>query len=119
MSRLRNFAMPLIAGTGLVFLANPGTAQDATSSAEEPEIVVSGGKEIPRGYEKVSKRVRIADLDLTTEAGTSEMETRVGEAIDSICTAIRRKRVREYCNDYAWSDARPQMDRAIARASGG
>ena len=119
MTRFQKLTVPLVAGAGLILLANPGIAQDDEAGAEEPEIVVSGGKEIPRGYEKVSKKVRISDLDLTTETGTSEMEQRVGKAIDSICKAIKRKTVREYCNDYAWSDARPQMDRAITRASGG
>ena len=109
----------LAASAGLLFLATPSIAQDENAAAAEPEIVVSGGKEIPRGYEKVTKTVSIVDLDLTTEAGTGKMEERVGEAIDSICKAIKRKRVREYCNDYAWSDARPQMERAIAKARGG
>ncbi len=118
MTRFHTITALIAVSATLSLATGPGLAENHGSEAEEPEIVVSGGREIPRGYEKVTRRVNIADLDLTTEVGTTEMEKRVGAMVEEICDAIRRRTVREYCYDLAWSDARPQMDRVIARARG-
>lgn len=118
MANLRKLAVPFIAGAGLLWLAAPIVAQ------ENGEIVVTAETKVPEGYEPVKKTVSIADLDLRTEAGASEMEKRVGAAVDSICTAPPRAALWELndakkCSEFAWAGARPQMDAALKKARGG
>ncbi len=116
MSIFRHVALPIIAGAGFLWVAAP-------ASAQLQEIVVTGKLKIPEGFEPVKKVVSIAGLDLSTPAGSSEMEKRVGAAVESICATPppftnSEKRDSKLCSDYAWASARPQMERAIAGARG-
>ncbi|APZ97321.1 hypothetical protein BWQ93_01545 [Sphingopyxis sp. QXT-31] len=67
--------------------------------------------------------VRIADLDLSTAKGQQRLETRVKSAARSLCNAGiggTAERAREtQCIADALAAAKPQADRAIARAAGG
>ena len=113
MRQLRQFA-PIIAAAGILLTA-PATAQ-------EPEIVVTGQK-IPPGYEPVKKVVKIGDLNLTTGAGVKEMEKRVRHAVATVCpvpaanSPSYESRDYKVCKKVAWTGARPQMDRAVQRAT--
>lgn len=53
--------------------------------------------------------VRIADLDLSTRAGTDELDRRIDRAVDRICEGDRE------CRDGAWASTWDQVDAAIAR----
>lgn len=67
--------------------------------------------------------VRIADLDLSTARDQQRLETRVKSAARTLChTGIggTAERAREtQCIADALAAAKPQADRAIARAAGG
>ncbi|QPC98788.1 UrcA family protein [Qipengyuania soli] len=113
----RIVALPVLAAIGLVGLTIP-------AAAEEPEIVVTGKKKVPDGFEPVTQVVTIGDLDLTTASGERKLEKRVAKTIKKMCyiyTKPARWQVKdsEDCSAYAWEGARPQMDQAIARAKGG
>lgn len=73
--------------------------------------------------ERPTAEVRIADLDLTTAQGQQRLETRVKSAARTLCsTGIggTAERAREtQCLADALAAAKPQADRAIARAQGG
>jgi len=94
----------------------PALAQD------EGDIIVSA-RPLPDGAER--RIVRVADLDLRTDAGVREMERRVGMAVKSICNKsgtsnvpLQERMLDKECSDGAWASARPQMNSAIVRARG-
>lgn len=70
-----------------------------------------------------SAEVRIGDLDLTTAQGQQRLETRVKSAARSLCGTGTRGLAdierRSRCIAAALSNARPQAERAIARAQDG
>ncbi len=112
MIKLRKLALPILAGAGVLLMPAPAIAQ-------QDEIVVTGGLEVPEGYEPVSRKVKINDLDLTTTSGVEEMEKRVGKAVKKVCSDVKQRKMRDYCHNYAWSSARPQMDEALEKARSG
>jgi UrcA family protein len=114
MSKLRQLALPIIGGAGLLWVAAPAIAQ-------QQEIVVTGKMKIPAGYEPVKRVVSIRGLDLATSACASEMERRVSKSVGRICASPppvtnEEKRVSKLCSDFAWASARPQMNRALYNA---
>jgi UrcA family protein len=114
MTRLRQLALTILGGAGLLLASTP-------VSAQQEEIVVTGKMQIPTGYESVKKVVSISGLDLSTSAGVSEMERRVGNAVQSICAnpppfTNDEKRVSKLCSDFAWASARSQMNDALQKA---
>ncbi len=68
-------------------------------------------------------QVRVADLDLSSEKGQQRLETRVKNAARDLCStgaAGAAERAREaQCVADALAAAKPQADRAIARAESG
>ena len=66
-------------------------------------------------------RVSYADLDLSSKAGEQQLATRVSGAVEKVCLfGVDGPRLQSsgyyQCAGDAWTDARPQMARAIARA---
>ena len=117
MSLFRQLALPVVGGVGLLVMAAPAIAQ-------EQEIVITGQK-LPSGYELVTSTVQIGDLNLATSAGVAEMEKRVAHGVATVCPTpsgtAPAYEVHDYdaCKKFAWDGARPQMDKAVARATQG
>jgi UrcA family protein len=116
MPNVRQFAFAAAAITGLCASATPAFAQ-------EQEIVVSGKVKAPDGYEAVTQKVKIGDLNLASAAAVRLLDKRVGNAINALCSRPRQespgyeKRDAKLCRDVAWASARPQMRRAIQKAT--
>ena len=113
MSKPRQLALSIAAGASLLWTASVAVAQ--------PQEIVVTGKAIPEGYHAVKRNVSIKGLDLSTPSGASEMERRVGEAVEWICQSHlavgkEEKGDSKQCSDFAWASARPQMDRALKAA---
>lgn len=114
MSKLRQLALAVVGGAGLLWMAAPAIAQ-------QQEIIVTGKMKIPKGFEPIKRIVSIKGLDLATPAGANQMERRVSRAVENICATPppvtnEEKRDSKLCSDFAWASARPQMDRAIRAA---
>ena len=69
----------------------------------------------------VTARVGFADLDLASAAGRQMLEHRVGVAVRFVCEGATNPSEiaipAHYCRTAAWDGARPQMERAYARAA--
>jgi len=87
-------------------LSAPASAKDVTVIAGPPEGALS-------------EHVRYADLDLASPVGVELLSMRVGGAVTRVCSPLdQRSTFAEHgsCKSFAWNGAKPQMDRAIARA---
>jgi len=99
----------LAAGMALALtlgMSGTASAKDVTVRAAPPEGALS-------------ERVRYADLDLASSLGVEALSTRVGGAVTRVCSPLdQRSTFSEHgaCKSFAWNGARPQMERAIARA---
>ena len=97
------------ASIALVLTASSGgaaAARDVTVVAQPPADVLS-------------ERVSYADLDLATRTGVQVFNARVGGAVHRVCAPLdQRSTFSEHanCRSFAWNGAKPQMDRAVARA---
>jgi UrcA family protein len=73
--------------------------------------------------EAPTAEVRIADLDLSTAQGQQRLETRVKSAARDLCATGERGVAamtrQSECIADVMASAKPQADRAIARAEGG
>jgi len=86
--------------------AGSAAARDVTVVAQPPADVLS-------------ERVSYADLDLATRTGVQVFNARVGGAVYRVCAPLdQRSTFSEHanCRSFAWNGAKPQMDRAVARA---
>jgi UrcA family protein len=68
--------------------------------------------------------VRYGDLNLSSPAGQARLESRVRSAVDNVCPAgfaidLNAASQSNACKIAAYSDARSQMDQAIAQAGSG
>ncbi|HET9810871.1 MAG TPA: UrcA family protein [Sphingomicrobium sp.] len=82
----------------------------AASAANAREIVVA------RHLGKVfTERVAYADLDLASRGGVRMLNARVSGAVGRVCLSADSV-IRANCANYAWKDARPQINGAIKRA---
>jgi UrcA family protein len=73
----------------------------------------------PRADDALTERVSYADLNLASAAGRKRLEFRVDHAVGKVCpsgTDIREALEGRSCAKAAWAGARPQMERAFARA---
>lgn len=89
------------------------TATSGIAAARDVTVVAAP----PEG--SLSERVSYADLDLATRAGLETLSTRVDGAVYRVCAPLdQRSTFSEHasCRSFAWNGARPQMDRAAARA---
>lgn len=117
MATFRNFTLPLVGGVSLLFLATPVMAQGS-------EIIVTANMKAPDGFEVVKLVVNVDDLDLSTPVGKDRMEKRIGNVIRRFCGPPPRAerwqlKDAKACSDFAWKSARPQMDEAVHKATGG
>lgn len=88
----------------------------AGSASAQPDVDVLGQRIDP---DAMSVRVSFADLNLASADGRSQLTTRVVGAVRQVCSPFDEKgRWVEHveCRSVAWNGARPQMDRAFARA---
>lgn len=73
--------------------------------------------------EQPTAEVRIADLDLSAAQGQQRLETRVKSAARSLCNngarGVAEMARQSQCIADVLASAKPQADRAIARAEGG
>jgi len=112
--RIRQLALPCLAGAGLIIMAVPASSQGQN-------IVITGQK-VPHGHEAISETVQIRDLKLATAAGQSELHKRVDRAVTHVCPMPNGKgrpherQEVDACRKFAWHGAQPKIDSAIARA---
>jgi len=95
-------------------------AVEAPAVAQDQDIVVT--RKLPPSKDRLVRAVYIGDLDLKAEAGRTEMEKRVGHAVDYLCEIPspipgQEKAMTAPCRDEAWASAKPQMEGALARAN--
>ena len=73
--------------------------------------------------EQSTAEIRIADLDLATAQGQQRLETRVKIAARDLCStgdrSLAARTLATQCITDVMASAKPQADRAIARAEGG
>jgi len=101
-------SISLAAGMALALTATSAAAADRDVTVVAPP---------PEG--SLSERVSYVDLDLASRSGIEILSTRVGGAVYRVCSPLdQRSTFAEHgaCRSFAWNGARPQMDRAIARA---
>ena len=94
---------------GLVVMA------PSASAKERPVVVVAPETEAP------TRRVSYTNLNLATTAGEKMLYHRVGQAVRVVCNESVGSSPSFYaevaCQDFAWKGARPQIKRAVQRAS--
>ena len=104
------FAAVAITASGVFLIASP-------SAAKERPVVIEGEPL----QEVTVQRVSYADLNLAEASGEKVLKRRVGRAVNEVCAAANAGghfTDRWLCQDVSWSEAIPQIDRAIARARG-
>jgi UrcA family protein len=102
-----------VAITGTIVIA-------ASPAMGRQPIVVSA----PAPEDVITRHVSYADLNLAAATGQLALHRRVGSAITSLCrealsgydTSLAVAVGTRRCTDATWSDARPQIDRAVLRA---
>ena len=87
---------------------------------EEGDIVVT--RKLPPSKDRLVRVVYIGDINLKDAAGRTEMEKRVGQAVDHMCAIPspipgQKKAMTAPCREEAWASAKPQMEGAVARAN--
>jgi UrcA family protein len=91
----------------------------SSATAKERPVIVQAPTEL------VVRHVSYADLDLALPLGKATLQDRVGFAIEDVCTEANQfdngsfdfKSGLKTCSNIAWNDARPQIDRAVERAT--
>ena len=96
-------------GSALTMLAAPAIAESVFVTGERQELLY--------------RHIKYGDLNLASAEDQKVLRTRVGGAIRGLCLDVasfeRSVRMGIYltqCKQSAWSQARPQMDRAIGSA---
>ncbi|QNP45183.1 UrcA family protein [Sphingomonas sediminicola] len=92
----------------------------ASATAKDRPVLVTAPSDL------VVRHVSYSDLDLAAPAGKAALYDRVGFAIGDVCTEANHfdngsfafKSGLKQCSNVAWSDARPQIARAVERATG-
>jgi len=115
--------VPLIAAAALaVATALPAAAQtyyDDTPTVDE--VIVAPLGPYPSGPNRMSQRVSIADLDLTTGYGREALRLRVRDAAHRVCRALGEDSgaggpLLPSCEDQAIRDTRSQVRVAVNQA---
>lgn len=104
----KSASVSLSAGLALALVAGAGSAV----SAKEVTVVAPPS-------DALTESVSVADLNLASASGARTLDRRVGGAVGRVCQPLDlRENIIEhrYCRSFAWSGARPQMERAILRA---
>ena len=91
-----------------------GVAIVAPAVAKEPPLIVTAPPDVPTRY------VSYRDLDLRSSSGEKILVRRVGLAVKHVCSEALGPSPIYYadvgCRRDSWSDARPQIDRAVRRS---
>jgi UrcA family protein len=89
-------------------------APSSPASAKEVTVL----RQLP-DEDQLTQRVSYADLDLASASDVQRLTFRVRGAVSRVCAPLDQRGTfakHSDCTTYAWHGARPQMDRAIARA---
>jgi UrcA family protein len=116
--------VPLIAAAALAAAtALPAAAQVYTydDGTVVDEVIVSPIGPYRNGPDRMSQRVSLSDLDLTTYAGRQVMRLRVRDAARNVCRALGEGPgnggpLLRSCEDQAIRDTAPQMRVAVNEA---
>ena len=99
-----------------ITLGGLAVAAPALARQAKPVVVTA-----PPADDVPVRRVSYRDLDLLTMAGQSTLNRRVGSAVRGVCLeslgAASHFYLETDCRRTAWNGARPQIARAIERAS--
>jgi UrcA family protein len=110
-------AVPL--ALGLLALAQVGVATPARAQTEVGEVVVTGKASVKRMQETLSYGVGYADLDLRTEAGRKEFDSRIVRTATYVCKTLGEQAhatgVAPSCRDAAISQGRREARKAFQR----
>jgi UrcA family protein len=100
--------LSLASGIAIALIVGMGAA----ATAKEVTVI----KEVPPEEQVAAERVPYADLNLASAAGERTLVTRVRGAIRRVCGPHMDTHPYINCRGYAWRDAKPQIERAVARA---
>jgi UrcA family protein len=98
----------LASGMALALIVGMGAA----AMAKEVTVI----KDRPDDAEVLTERVPYADLNLASAAGERTLIMRVRGAARRICAPQMDSHPYINCRGFAWRGAKPQIDRAVARA---
>jgi UrcA family protein len=94
-----------------------GVAFAGPSSGNGPEVVVKA----PMESEFPTRYVTYSDLNLAHPAGLKTLNGRVNSAVREVCRESTAGSTDFYlemgCRSFAWDGARPQINRAVERAT--
>lgn len=88
----------------LLGMSAAAMAQDATVVGDRPDEMTP------------TERVSYADLNLASAAGENTLIVRVRGAVRRVCEDQTDPHPYVNCRSFAWKGAKPQIDRAVARA---
>ena len=109
LSRVARITAAVLSGVTASLLVTAATAQAAQ---DHRPVVVYAQPNVN------IERVPYGDLNLAAAADRKTLYGRVGSAVRSVCNFDSTGVATDYrtCASLAWSDARPQIDRALAKA---
>lgn len=113
LSRVARLTAAVLSGVTASLLVTAATAQAAQ---DRPVVVYAEPQE-----HAFAERVKYHDLDLAIESNQKTLTKRVAGAVRRVCTDAngflrQTDSVYQDCSEDSWALARPQMNRAIARA---
>lgn len=108
LSRVARISAAVLSGVTASLLVTVTTAQ----AAQDKPVVVYAQPNLN------IERVPYGDLNLAASADRKTLYGRVGSAVRNVCNFDSTGVATDYrsCASVAWSDARPQIDKALARA---
>jgi UrcA family protein len=109
LSRVARITAAVLSGVTASLLVTAATAQAAQ---DHRPVVVYAQPNLN------IERVPYGDLNLAASADRKTLYGRVGSAVRNVCNFDSTGVATDYrtCASLAWSDARPQIDRALAKA---
>ena len=108
LSRVARITAAVLSGVTASLLVTAATAQ----AAQDRPVVVYAQPNVN------IERVPYGDLNLAASADRKTLYGRVGNAVRNVCNFDSTGIATDYrtCASLAWGDARPQIDRALAKA---
>jgi UrcA family protein len=108
LSRVARITAAVLSGVTASLLVTAATAQ----AAQDRPVVVYAQPNLN------IERVPYGDLNLAASADRKTLYGRVGSAVRNVCNFDSTGIASDYrtCASLAWGDARPQIDRALAKA---
>ena len=108
LSRVARITAAVLSGVTASLLVTAATAQ----AAQDRPVVVYADPNFS------VERVPYGDLDLAASSDRKTLYGRVGSAVRNVCNFDSTGIATDYrtCASLAWADARPQIDRALAKA---